>query len=116
MNLSASELETSARDLLGSLGESTQSCLKNCEDKVRQSPLPAVLGAAAVGYVLKIAPLGLLLAALVRVLLLLAKPAIVVFGALKLYEYLKTNRPPSTAPVASDPEPLQDSPVGPTGL
>ncbi len=84
-------LESSASEVIDSLGKSSRHCIRNCEEKIRTSPIRAVLGAAAVGYLFRFVPLGLLVGGIVRLLLLLAKPVIVSFGAVKLYEFFRQN-------------------------
>lgn len=70
-----------------SLGEAKeffkrQAC--KCEDRIRESPSKAVLGALALGYVLHRLPLREILVIKVRVLAALAPPVLLLFGAAKL--------------------------------
>jgi hypothetical protein len=60
------------------------------QNQVRKSPTTAVLGAAAAGYLLHRLPVRAVLATQVRLLAALAPPALFVFGAAKLYEFLQT--------------------------
>ena len=60
--------------------------LEACEQKVRQSPTKAVLIAVGVGYCLNRLPVVGLLAIPLRLTAILAKPALLVLGAAKLYE------------------------------
>lgn len=82
-------LESSASDVIDSLGKSSRHCIRTCEEKIRTSPISAVLAAAAVGYLFRFVPLGLLVGGIVRLLLVLAKPVIVSFGAVKLFEFFR---------------------------
>lgn len=56
---------------------------------VRESPTKAMLGAIAVGYILHLLPLRAILITKARVISVLARPALLLFGAVKLYEFLK---------------------------
>lgn len=60
-----------------------------CEDRIRKSPATAVLGATAVGYLLHRLPVRAILLTQVRVLSALTPPALLLFGAAKLYEVLQ---------------------------
>lgn len=60
-----------------------------CESQIRKSPTTAVLGAVAVGYLLHRLPLRAILVTQVRVLSSLTPPALLLFGAAKLYEFLQ---------------------------
>ena len=60
-----------------------------CENKIRESPATSVLGAVAVGYLLHRLPVRAILVTQVRVLSALAPPALFLFGAAKLYEFLQ---------------------------
>lgn len=84
-------IESSAFEVIDSQKESSRHCFQDCEERIRTSPISAVLMAAAVGYLLRFLPLGMLLGGIVRLLLLLVKPVIVVFGAVKLYELFRQN-------------------------
>ena len=61
-----------------------------CEERVRKSPTTSVLGAVALGYFLRRLPVGSILATQVRVLSALTPPALVLFGAAKLCEFLQS--------------------------
>lgn len=56
---------------------------------VRRSPTQAVLGAVAVGYLMHRMPLRSILVTHVRVLSALTPPALLLFGAAKLYAFLQ---------------------------
>lgn len=61
---------------------------RSCKEAVRSAPLQAIFSAALVGFVLQLLPLGRIAAVLCRILLALAKPAILTFGAVKLFSWL----------------------------
>jgi hypothetical protein len=61
----------------------------DCEDFIRQSPTKAVVGALAAGYLLRNLPLRALLVAKVRLITALAPPALVLYGAAKVYEFIQ---------------------------
>lgn len=61
---------------------------EKCRDRIRKSPTTAVLGAAAVGYLLHRLPVRAILVTQVRVLSALTPPTLLLFGAAKLYEFL----------------------------
>ncbi len=56
------------------------------EDYVRDEPTKAVGIALAAGMLFTIVPVFRIVGGLLRVAILLAKPAIVIFGAMKVYE------------------------------
>lgn len=64
-----------------------------CEDQIRKSPAAAVLGATAAGYLLHRLPVRAILLTQVRVLSALTPPALLLFGAAKLYEFLQRQKP-----------------------
>ncbi len=63
--------------------------LEVCESKVRQSPTKAVLIAIGAGYCLNRLPIAGLIAAPLRLTAILAKPALLVLGAAKLYDIVE---------------------------
>ncbi len=63
--------------------------LEACEQKVRQSPTKAVLIALGAGYCLNRLPVVGLLAVPLKLTAILAKPALLVLGAAKLYEVIE---------------------------
>jgi hypothetical protein len=63
--------------------------LEKCEARIRKSPMTSVLGAAAAGYLLHRMPVRAILVTQVRVLSALTPPALFLFGAAKLYEFLQ---------------------------
>lgn len=62
---------------------------QECEERVRQSPTTSLLGAIAVGYCLHRLPVRSILVANVRLLSALAPPALFVYGAAKVCEFLQ---------------------------
>jgi hypothetical protein len=62
---------------------------QKCRNQIRKSPTTAVLGAVAVGYLLHRLPVRAILVTQVRVLSALTPPALLLFGAAKLYEFLQ---------------------------
>lgn len=59
---------------------------QRAEDYVRDEPTKAVGIALAAGIVLTILPVFRIVGGLLRLVLMLAKPAIIIFGAMKVYE------------------------------
>ncbi len=57
------------------------------EEQVRREPMRAVVLAFAGGFFLCLLPLGRLLGVLVKMSLLLLKPALLILGLVKLLEY-----------------------------
>lgn len=55
-------------------------------DYVREKPTQSLLYAFAAGYVLNRLPLGQVIGGLLRLLILALRPAIVIYGAAKLYQ------------------------------
>jgi hypothetical protein len=58
-------------------------------DYVREKPAQSLLYAFAAGYVLNRLPLGRVIGGLLRLLLVALRPAIVIYGAAKLYQATK---------------------------
>jgi hypothetical protein len=86
-------------------------------DKIRSTPLVAVAIAAAAGYLLHILPIGPILRLVFKLFLFAVKPFIVIFGAVKLYEFIRkqVEETKSYGNAERDREPLLDSPSGPPG-
>lgn len=55
-------------------------------DYVREKPTQSLLYAFAAGYILNRLPLGRVIGGLLRLLMVALKPAVVVYGAAKLYQ------------------------------
>ncbi|HEX8371441.1 MAG TPA: hypothetical protein VF585_01570 [Chthoniobacterales bacterium] len=64
----------------------TTQCVTDAEAYARQEPLKAIAYAAAGGYVLRILPVAAILGSVIRLVLMLLKPAALVYGAAKAYE------------------------------
>ncbi len=69
--------------------------LRDGEAYVREEPLKAVGYALAIGYVLRMLPVLSILSAFAKFLLMLLKPAALVYGAAKAYEL--TTKPTDNA-------------------
>ena len=65
---------------------------QECERQIRKSPTTSLLGAVAAGYLLHRLPVRAILVTQVRVLSALAPPALLLFGAAKLYEFLQRQK------------------------
>ncbi len=78
-------------------------------------PLTSVLVAGLIGYVLHFLPIGLIVRLKIRIFLALLKPALFLFGAYKLYEFISAQVQANSRPLAEGAhEPVIDSPTGPT--
>jgi hypothetical protein len=60
---------------------------KKIEELIREDPLKAVLVAFASGLFLCLLPVGKLLSVAVKLIFLLVKPALLIFGIIKILEY-----------------------------
>jgi hypothetical protein len=91
MSVLPESLGSSATTTLDKLSRSFKDGRRTSEDRIRNAPLPSVLGALGIGYLLRFLPITAILFGVVRLVLALIKPAIIAFGAFKLYEFLRTN-------------------------
>jgi hypothetical protein len=66
--------------------EQFESVLNDTENYVRANPTQALLYAVLAGYLLNRLPVARIATALVRLLYVALKPAVLVYGASKLYE------------------------------
>ena len=66
--------------------EQIETALSETEDYVREKPTQSLLYAFVAGYVLNRLPLGRIASGLLRLLILALRPAILVYGAAKLYQ------------------------------
>jgi len=82
-------MEEGVNVLLSNARQGIRHRYQKCEDRIRKSPIKAVLGAVAVGYILHRLPVRAILVAKVRVLSALTPPALLLFGAAKLIDYLQ---------------------------
>ncbi|HEV2095242.1 MAG TPA: hypothetical protein VGQ82_01945 [Chthoniobacterales bacterium] len=65
--------------------------LQQTEVYVRENPTQSVLYALAAGYILNRLPLGRVLGGVLRLLILVFKPALLIYGASKLYRVAQQN-------------------------
>ena len=82
-------LEEGLEELLCNARQEIRSRYQKCENQIQKSPKSAVLGAALVGYLLHRMPVRAILVTQVRVFSALIPPALFLFGAAKLYEFLR---------------------------
>ncbi len=106
----SSPLDTSMEDVRETLSRACSDCSLECAERIRRAPLASVLGAAAFGYFVQFLPLRQIVGGLLRVIIGLIKPALIVFGVLKLACCLKSC---CRENCDSEREPLVDSPAGP---
>jgi hypothetical protein len=66
--------------------DQVETVLSETEDYVREKPAQSLVWAFVAGYVLNRLPLGRILSGLVRLLIVALKPAILIYGAAKLYQ------------------------------
>jgi hypothetical protein len=66
---------------------------QNFEEQIRKSPIASVLGAVAAGCLLHRLPVRSILVTQARVISALVPPALFLFGAAKLYDYLLRRQP-----------------------
>ena len=66
--------------------QQVEAVLSETEDYVREKPAQSLMYAFAAGYVLNRLPLGRVVAGLLRLLILALRPAILIYGAAKLYQ------------------------------
>jgi hypothetical protein len=62
------------------------------ESRIRNSPTKAVLGAVAAGYLIHRLPMRAIVVTQVRVLAALTPPALLLFGAAKLFDFLQRQK------------------------
>ena len=66
--------------------DQVETVLSETEDYVREKPAQSLVWAFVAGYVLNRLPLGRVLSGLVRLLIVALRPAILIYGAAKLYQ------------------------------
>jgi hypothetical protein len=66
--------------------EQVETTLSETEDYIREKPAQSLLCAFVAGYILNRLPLGRILSGLLRLLVVALKPAILIYGAAKLYQ------------------------------
>ena len=79
--------------LLCNAQQSLRQGYQSCEKRIRKSPTTSMLGAVLAGYCAHRLPLRAIVIAQVRVLAALAPPALFLFGAAKIYEFLQLQQP-----------------------
>jgi hypothetical protein len=66
--------------------DQVEAVLSETEDYVREKPAQSLLCAFVAGYILNRLPLGRILSSLFRLLIVALRPAILIYGAVKLYQ------------------------------
>lgn len=99
-------IEEGVNALLGKARQDLCERHRQCVSRIRESPTQAVIGAATIGYLLNRLPVRAILVTQVRVLSALTPPALLFFGAAKLYELLQRPKPAADVPAieAKDPQ------------
>lgn len=82
-------MEEGVNLLLSNARQSLRHRYRKCEKEIRKSPTTAVLGAVAAGYLLHRMPVRAILVTQVRVLSALTPPALFLYGAAKLYDFVQ---------------------------
>ena len=86
-------IEEGINVLVGQARDGLRQRYQACEQRIRKSPVQAVVGAVAAGYCAHRLPMRSLLVANVRLMSALVPPALVLFGAAKVYEFLQKQKP-----------------------
>ncbi len=81
-----SKIQQDINSTLNDIETKASSTRDSYDAKIRQSPEKAVLIAAAAGYCLNVLPTGKLIGVPIKLALLLAKPALLALGAVKVCE------------------------------
>jgi len=66
--------------------EQVEAALSETEDYIREKPTQSLLCAFVAGYILNRLPLAPILGGLFRLLIIALRPAILIYGAAKLYQ------------------------------
>jgi hypothetical protein len=66
--------------------DQVEAVLSETEDYVREKPAQSLVCAFVAGYVLNRLPLGRVLSGLLRLVIVALRPAILIYGAAKLYQ------------------------------
>jgi len=111
--MSKTTLESVTQEFFDSANSSCEHAFRDCEEKIRTSPVRSVLMAAAAGYVFACLPAGKLLGLGVRTIVFALKPALLVFGAIKLVQAISECECTNKSKRDSGQQPLVDSPAGP---
>ena len=96
-------IEQGVDALIGDVKRKVSTSYDECEQCVRESPGKAVLLAVAAGYCLHRLPVRSLLVAQVRLIVALAPPTLVAFGAAKLCEFLQAQARQKTLAIPKPP-------------
>ncbi|HYY35244.1 MAG TPA: hypothetical protein VE867_02620 [Candidatus Binatia bacterium] len=72
--------------------EQFEAALSETEDYVRERPAQSLLCAFVIGYILNRLPLGRIVSGLFRLLVAALRPAILIYGAAKLYQAAQEER------------------------
>ena len=81
------------QETLSSVRAQADRCLTDVTSYARSSPEKALLSALAGGYVLRMLPLTRILSGVIRLALLLLKPAAFIYGAAKLWQKVPGRTP-----------------------
>ena len=86
MDQSSARLEEFPERGLSWAKEQFETVLSQTEGYVREKPAQSLLYAFMVGYILNRLPIGRIVGGLLRLLAVALKPAILIYGATKLYQ------------------------------
>jgi hypothetical protein len=75
--------------LISNAQQTLRESYRDCEQRIRRSPTSSVLAAVLAGYCAHRLPLRAIAVAQVRVIAALAPPALFLFGAAKVFEFLQ---------------------------
>jgi hypothetical protein len=100
------KLESSAVDSMESLKATLEQGRQTAEDKIREYPLAAVAGAAALGFVFRFGVFRGLMGLIFRLAIFSVKPALLVAALMKVVELMK-----DAAPAASPEAPTKKKAV-----
>ncbi len=95
-----SQIDAALGGACRAIGGAWEEKCRCCDEAVRRSPLLAVVCAAAAGYVLQFLPLPRMAGAAVKIGAGLLKPALLVYGAAKIVEYLRRSCPCASKPAS----------------
>lgn len=82
-------MQEGVNTLIGNARQGVRERYQECENRIRSSPTKAVLGAVAAGYLMHRLPMRAIVVTQVRVLAALTPPALLLFGAAKVFEFLQ---------------------------
>ena len=88
-NQPTNSIDSGVASVLRTAQDTVRKSYEEYEGCVREAPGSSLACAVALGYFMRILPIGAVLAGVARLVAALAKPAILLFGAAKLYEYLQ---------------------------